>query len=93
MEMLHQFINIILHLDQHLAAFVSAYGSLSYAMLFLIIFCETGLVVTPFLPGDSLLFAAGTIAASTSAAFNVHVLFFLLLYLVLFRRVNCAVDP
>jgi membrane-associated protein len=78
MELLHHFINFILHLDDHLVAFVSTYGLWTYAVLFLIIFCETGLVVTPFLPGDSLLFAAGALSASTNNALNVHVLFFLL---------------
>ena len=63
MELLAQFIDIVLHLDTHLAALLADYGTWVYAILFLIIFCETGLVVTPFLPGDSLLFAAGTIAA------------------------------
>jgi membrane-associated protein len=63
MEMLGDFIQILLHLDQHLAWFVQQYGAWVYALLFLIIFCETGLVVTPFLPGDSLLFVAGTLAA------------------------------
>jgi membrane-associated protein len=76
MQTLHFILNIILHLDQHLATFVSFYGAWIYALLFLIIFCETGLVVTPFLPGDSLLFAAGTLAANSS--FNVHLLFLLL---------------
>ncbi len=63
MELLGDFIQILLHLDQHLAWFVQQYGAWVYALLFLIIFCETGLVVTPFLPGDSLLFVAGTLAA------------------------------
>jgi len=62
MELLAQFIDIILHLDQHLAAWVALYGMWIYAILFFIIFAETGFVVTPFLPGDSLLFAAGAIA-------------------------------
>lgn len=53
----------ILHLDRYLSQFVSTYGTLTYAVLFLIVFAETGLVVTPFLPGDSLLFAAGAISA------------------------------
>ncbi|KKU82198.1 MAG: hypothetical protein UY10_C0040G0003 [Microgenomates group bacterium GW2011_GWA2_47_8] len=55
--------DFILHLDKYLSQIVSAYGFLTYAILFLIVFAETGLVVTPFLPGDSLLFAAGAIAA------------------------------
>lgn len=57
-------IDFILHLDTHLLAMVRDYGVWIYAILFLIIFCETGLVVTPFLPGDSLLFVAGTLSAS-----------------------------
>lgn len=72
-------LDFILHIDQHLLAFVSAHGAWAYALLFLIIFCETGLVITPFLPGDSLLFAAGTIAANTHQALHIHVLFILLL--------------
>jgi membrane-associated protein len=63
MELIQTFADLILHLDEHLTQFVSVYGSLTYAFLFLIIFAETGFVVTPFLPGDSLLFAAGAIAA------------------------------
>ena len=58
-----QFIDIVLHLDKHLALLVAEYGIWIYAILFLIVFCETGLVVTPFLPGDSLLFVAGALAA------------------------------
>jgi membrane-associated protein len=57
-------INYFLHLDRHLAEFVTLYGPWIYALLFVIIFAETGFVVTPFLPGDSLLFAAGTMAAA-----------------------------
>lgn len=63
MEILRTFIDIFLHLDTHLAQVVSDYGVWTYALLFLIVFCETGLVVTPILPGDSLLFAAGALAA------------------------------
>ncbi len=63
MEFLNEAINYLLHLDTHLHDIVLQYGTWTYAILFLIIFCETGFVVTPFLPGDSLLFAAGTIAA------------------------------
>jgi membrane-associated protein len=63
MELLGQIVDIFLHLDQHLDAWGTALGPLLYVVLFLVVFCETGLVVTPFLPGDSLLFAAGALAA------------------------------
>ena len=63
MEILTQFIDIVLHLDKHLALLVQQYGLWIYAILFVIIFAETGFVVTPFLPGDSLLFVAGALAA------------------------------
>jgi membrane-associated protein len=63
MELLRQFVDLFLHLDQHLADLIRDYGTWTYAILFLIIFCETGLVILPLLPGDSLLFAAGTFAA------------------------------
>jgi membrane-associated protein len=63
MQWLHWLSDIFLHLDKHLAAVVHDYGVWTYVILVVIIFCETGLVVTPFLPGDSLLFAAGSIAA------------------------------
>lgn len=61
--MLQQLLDYVLHVDKHLDAFIAAHGALTYALIGLIVFCETGLVVLPFLPGDSLLFAAGTIAA------------------------------
>ncbi|HEX2731668.1 MAG TPA: DedA family protein [Polyangiaceae bacterium] len=63
MEIITQLIHLILHLDTALDGLVAQYGGLVYAILFGVVFCETGLVVTPFLPGDSLLFAAGAIAA------------------------------
>ena len=59
-----QLIDFILHIDQHLSEFVAAYGEWVYGMLFAVVFAETGLVVTPFLPGDSLLFAAGALAGA-----------------------------
>jgi membrane-associated protein len=62
-ELFAHLIDIVLHLDVHLGALIQQYGIWVYAVLFLIIFCETGLVVTPFLPGDSLIFVAGTLAA------------------------------
>lgn len=63
MEYLATLLDLFLHLDRHLAVLLTDYGSWVYAILFLIVFCETGLVVTPFLPGDSLLFMAGALAA------------------------------
>ncbi len=76
MELLAQFVDLVLHLDKHLALLIAQYGTWIYLILFLIIYCETGLVVTPFLPGDSLLFVAGTMAAV--GAMDVHALFALL---------------
>lgn len=66
MGALQQIADLFINLDVHLASVISAYGAWTYALLFLIIFCETGLVITPFLPGDSLLFAAGAFAAQGS---------------------------
>jgi membrane-associated protein len=63
MELIKIFFDILMHLDKHLSMIIQQYGAITYFILFMIIFCETGLVVTPFLPGDSLLFAAGTFAA------------------------------
>jgi len=64
MDLIKYFIDFILHLDQHLVELVRQYGTWTYGILFLIIFCETGLVVTPILPGDSLLFAVGALAST-----------------------------
>ena len=72
MDLLSSFVDVILHLDLHLRELAQTYGGWVYAFLFLIVFLETGVVVTPFLPGDSLLFVAGTIAAA--GELNVHVL-------------------
>ena len=76
MEIVSTFIDIVLHLDRHLQWLVANYGPWIYAILFVIVFCETGLVVTPFLPGDSLLFVAGTLAAAGDM--TIHGLFALL---------------
>ncbi len=77
MELLASFIDIVLHLDKHLQMLVQNYGTWVYLILFAIVFCETGLVVTPFLPGDSLLFVAGALAAA--GGLNVHLLVVLLI--------------
>ncbi|MFA3761786.1 DedA family protein [Yersinia sp. 2544 StPb PI] len=74
MEFIRFVIDFILHIDVHLAELVAQYGVWVYAILFLILFCETGLVVTPFLPGDSLLFVAGALAALPSNDINVHIM-------------------
>ena len=74
MELLTHFIDIVLHLDVYLAALIGQYGPWIYAILFAIIFAETGLVVTPFLPGDSLLFVAGALAAVGDMDISVLVL-------------------
>ncbi|PEL07804.1 VTT domain-containing protein [Bacillus sp. AFS017336] len=77
MEIVKNFIDLILHLDQHLLSFVQHYGSLTYIILLVIILLETGLVVTPFLPGDSLIFTAG--ALSALHLLNFYVLLILLI--------------
>jgi membrane-associated protein len=82
MELIAWFVDFFLHLDRHLAEVIQSYGTWTYGLLFVIIFLETGLVVTPFLPGDSLLFAAGSFAAIEAAGgghvLNIGVLFVLL---------------
>jgi membrane-associated protein len=82
MELVHWFVDFFLHLDRHLAEVIQSYGTWTYALLFAIVFLETGLVVTPFLPGDSLLFAAGSFAAlqqpDGSAVLSFPLLFVLL---------------
>lgn len=79
MDFIYFIIDFILHVDQHLKELVSEYGIWVYAILFLIVFCETGLVVTPFLPGDSLLFVAGALSALDSNDLNVHIFVLLLI--------------
>lgn len=76
MEYISHFVDLFLHLDKHLGELVKEYGTWTYLVLFIIVFCETGLVITPILPGDSLLFAAGAIAALGSL--NPHLLVVLL---------------
>jgi membrane-associated protein len=77
--LINNFIQIMLHLDIHLNEWVNQFGMGIYAILFLIIFCETGLVVTPFLPGDSLLFAMGAIASIDGSILNIHAIVALLI--------------
>lgn len=78
-KIMKEIIDFVLHINQHLQDFVQAYGALVYALLFLIVFAETGLVVTPFLPGDSLLFAAGALAANEVNNLNVFLIIILLI--------------
>ncbi|STT15520.1 DedA protein [Klebsiella pneumoniae] len=78
MDLIHFLIDFILHIDVHLAELVAQYGVWVYAILFLILFCETGLVVTPFLPGDSLLFVAGALSALPTNDLNVHLMVLLM---------------
>lgn len=77
-DLVKSLIDFILHIDRHLAEIIANYGAWTYAVLFVIIFAETGLVVTPFLPGDSLLFAAGAFCAKPETGLNVHVMALLL---------------
>jgi len=79
MDALLQLLDVFLHLDAHLGEWASALGPWLYAVLFLIVFCETGLVVTPFLPGDSLLFAAGALCALDGSPLSLGVLAALLI--------------
>jgi len=74
MDLIHQLFDFIMHIDIHLDKIVNEYHKTTYLILALIIFCETGLVVTPFLPGDSLLFAAGAIAAKSNMGIEIELL-------------------
>ena len=87
MDVLKSAIDIFINLDEHLVTVIAQYGTLTYFLLFLIIFLETGVVVTPFLPGDSLLFAAGGLVSPES--FYIR-LFFILLWL--FGRLCVTLD-
>lgn len=77
-DLAKKLIDFVLHIDRHLAVIIADYGPWTYGLLFLIIFAETGFVVTPFLPGDSLLFAAGAFCAKPETGLNVHVMALLL---------------
>jgi membrane-associated protein len=90
LEILATFLDIVLHLDRHLVTLVREYGVWVYAILFAIIFSETGFVVTPFLPGDSLLFVAGAVAASGAMDVNLLVVL-LILAAVAGNTVNYAI--
>jgi membrane-associated protein len=79
MELIGQLLEYVRHLDQHLNLMASQMGAWFYLLMFLVVFCETGLVVTPFLPGDSLLFALGAMAASSTSSLNLGLLFVLLI--------------
>lgn len=79
MELLTQFIDIFIHLDVYLNDIISQYGSWTYGILFAVIFVETGLVIMPFLPGDSLLFAAGALAALEGSVLNIWLMIVLLM--------------
>ena len=70
MDLFFQVLDFFIHIDRHLGALITSYGTWTYLLLFIVVFCETGLVVTPFLPGDSLLFAAGGAHAALPAFFS-----------------------
>lgn len=74
MDTLYYIIDFVLHLNHHLSEIINYFGNWAYAVLFLVVFAETGLVITPFLPGDSLLFAAGALSALEGVTLNVHIL-------------------
>lgn len=77
MDVLKTALDLFLHIDEHLAQIIQTYHTWTYALLFVVVFMETGLVVTPFLPGDSLLFAAGALAALDGSPLNVGVVWLL----------------
>ena len=79
-SLLYFLVDFIIHIDTHLQLLAAQYGFWLYAILFVIVFCETGLVVTPFLPGDSLLFAAGSLASMPGSSLDPHLLFLLFFF-------------
>ncbi|PTQ95603.1 membrane-associated protein [Mucilaginibacter yixingensis] len=79
MELIKHLIDFILHIDKHLAEIINQYHTLTYLILFVIIFAETGFVVTPFLPGDSLLFAAGALIAAGNTGLSIYLLALILI--------------
>jgi membrane-associated protein len=79
LEVIKSLIDFILHIDKHLAAIISQYHALTYLILFVIIFAETGFVITPFLPGDSLLFAAGALIAGGATGLDIYLLTLILI--------------
>src|SRR5215218_9377551 len=96
MEWVKQVVDLFLHLDTHLSEVISQYGTWTYLILFVIVFCETGLVITPFLPGDSLLFAAGTFAALGDLDVRVMILLLVAAAIVgdtVNYRVGAAIGP
>lgn len=78
LDLIKRLVDFIIHIDRHMAEIIASYGLWTYGVLFLIIFVETGLVVMPFLPGDSLLFAAGAFSAKPETGLNVHLMALLL---------------
>ena len=92
MEALRELVDIFLHLDKHLNAWAAELGPWTYVLLFTIVFCETGLVITPFLPGDSLLFAVGALSASEGSPIHpVHVSVLLIIAAILGDAVNYTI--
>ena len=91
MDLIKTFVDVFLHLDAHLATLITQFGSWTYVLLFGIIFAETGLVVTPFLPGDSLLFAAGALAAATHTLNPVLLIIVLTLAAIIGDSVNYSI--
>src|SRR5690606_7396390 len=85
MEIIYSIIDFVLHIDEHLVEIVREYQTWTYLILFLIIFAETGFVVTPFLPGDSLLFAAGAIIAQPDSGLNILLAIVLLIIAAILR--------